>query len=77
MFEINYKKETNVEKESTSMKKFNVFDALKIAGSGLAFLATIVNVVASKGNEQTLEEKIDERIQAALTEKAMIEKEAE
>ena len=59
------------------MKKFNVFDALKIVGSGLAFVATVVNVVASKGNEQTLEEKIDARVQVALTEKAMIEKEAE
>ena len=58
------------------MKKFNVFDVLKIVGSGLAFAATVVSVVANKGNEQTLEEKIDERVQAALTEKAMIEKEA-
>ena len=59
------------------MKKFNVFDVLKIVGSGLAFVSTVVSVVSNKGNEQTLEEKIDARVQAALTEKAMIEKEAE
>lgn len=59
------------------MKKFNVFDVLKIVGSGLAFVSTVVSVVSNKGNEQTLEEKIDARVQVALTEKAMIEKEAE
>lgn len=77
MLEINYKKETNVEKESTNMKKWTIFDTFKVASAGLAFIGTIVGVIASKGNEQTLEEKIDARVQAALTEKAMIEKEAE
>lgn len=56
-------------KENKNMKEFNVFDVLKIVGSGLAFVATVVSVVANKGNEQTLEEKIDARVQAALTEK--------
>lgn len=59
------------------MKKLNVFDVLKIVGSGLAFVSTVVSVISNKGNEQTLEEKIDARVQVALTEKAMIEKEAE
>ena len=49
------------------MKKWNIFDTLKVVASGLAFAGTVVSVIASKGNEQSLEEKIDDRIQLALS----------